>query len=66
MDRKVLRFVCLLTIVMAILASCIGCSSFPGKAKYIDFKKVEAPPEISAVDADSHVLRVAISSVLLP
>lgn len=63
MDRKVLRFVCLLTIVMTI---CIGCGSFQSKGKYIDFKKVETPPAISAVNADSQALRVAISSVLLP
>lgn len=63
MDRKAFRFVCLLIIVMAI---CTGCGSFLSKGKYIDFKKMEAPPDISAVDADSQALRVAISSVLLP
>ncbi len=63
MNREVLRFVCLLTIVMAI---CTGCGPFLSKGKYIDFKKVEAPPAISAINADSQALRVAISSVLLP
>ncbi len=63
MNRNVFRFVCLCTIV---LAFCTGCSSFLNNGKYINFKKVEAPPDISAVDADSHALRVAISSVLLP
>lgn len=63
MEPKLLRLVCLLTIVMAI---CTGCGSFPNKGKYIDFKKVEPPPAIAPVNADSQVLRVAISSVLLP
>lgn len=63
MARKVFRFVCLCAIVLAI---CTGCGSFLNNGKYIDFKQVEAPPDISAVDADSHALRVAISSVLLP
>jgi phosphonate transport system substrate-binding protein len=34
--------------------------------KYLDFNKVETPPAIAAVNADSQALRVAISSVLLP
>ncbi|SDE33205.1 phosphate/phosphite/phosphonate ABC transporter substrate-binding protein [Sporomusa acidovorans] len=63
MERKGFWFVCLFMLVMAI---CTGCGSFLSKEKYIDFKKVEAPPDISAVDADSQALRVAISSVLLP
>lgn len=58
-----MRLVCLLTIVMVI---CTGCGSFASTGKYIDFKKVEAPPALSAVNADSQALRVAISSVLLP
>ena len=63
MERNVLRLVCLGAIV---LANCTGCGSFLNNGKYIDFKQVEAPPDISAVDADSHALRVATSSVLLP
>ena len=65
MDRKTWRFVCLLTIVIAI-CGLTGCGSFLSKSKYIDFKKVETPPAISAVSADSQALRVAVSSVLLP
>lgn len=63
MNPKILRFVCLLTVVIVI---CTGCGSFPSKGKYIDFKKVEPLPAISNVNADSQALRVAISSVLLP
>lgn len=64
MYLKVFRFVCLLMIMTVIFST--GCGSFLNKGKYIDFKKVEAPPDISAVNADSQALRVAISSVLLP
>lgn len=63
MDRKILRLVCWVAILMAI---CSGCGSFPSNSKYVDFTKVETPPDISAVNADSQALRVAISSVLLP
>ncbi len=63
MDRKVLRFIFLFTIVTVI---CAGCGSFLSKGKYIDFREVETPPAVSAVNADSQALRVAISSVLLP
>lgn len=65
MDRKAWRFVCLLTIVIAI-CGLTGCGFFLSKSKYIDFEKMEAPPAIAAVNADSQALRVAISSVLLP
>lgn len=63
MNFKKMRLVCLLTILLAV---CTGCGSFPGKDKYIDFKKVEPAPAVSAVSTDSQALRVAISSVLLP
>jgi phosphonate transport system substrate-binding protein len=63
MNSKILRFGCLLLLVLAIGA---GYGSFTPKGKYIDFKKVEPPPTISAVNEDSQALRVAISSVLLP
>lgn len=44
-----------------------GCASGTAKGdKYIDFRIVEASPVASAVTADARVLRVAISSVLLP
>lgn len=63
MKRNVSRLICLFAIVATI---CAGCGSFLGKGKYVDFKKVEAPPAVAAVNADSQALRVAISSVLLP
>ncbi|NMC33382.1 MAG: phosphate/phosphite/phosphonate ABC transporter substrate-binding protein [Veillonellaceae bacterium] len=52
--------------VLVLLLSCAGCSSFMNQGRYIDFTKVETPPDRSDVNADSHALRVAISSVLLP
>lgn len=66
MERKVWRrFACWLIIMLAI-CGLTGCGSFMNKNRYIDFNKVEMPPTIDTVNADSQVLRVAISSVLLP
>lgn len=62
MTQKQLRYIVLL-ISAAIF--CAGCGSLVNKGKYIDFHNLEQPP-ISAVNADSQALRVAISSVLLP
>ncbi len=64
MKRKNLRFVCLLMIIMMVI--CTGCGSFTRTDRYVDFTKVEAPPEIASVSTDAPALRVAISSVLLP
>jgi len=51
----------------AVALALAGCASGTAKGdKYIDFRKVEALPVASAVTADARVLRVAISSVLLP
>ena len=63
MDRKVLRIVCVLALL---LLSCAGCGSFMNQDRYIDFTKVDAPPVLSPVNTDAPALRVAISSVLLP
>ena len=63
MSRRALQLVCLLTIVTAI---CTGCTSSPSTGRHIDFNKVEVPPDVPAITADSQALRVAISSVLLP
>ncbi len=63
MKQKVLWFVCIL---IMLIFFCAGCGSFRSAEKYVDFTKVETPPDISAVNADSQALRVAISSVLLP
>lgn len=64
MERTVRRFVCLVMVLS--ICGLTGCGSFLGKDKKLDFTKVEAPPAISAVNADAQALRVAVSSVLLP
>jgi phosphonate transport system substrate-binding protein len=44
-----------------------GCAPGPAPGeKYIDFRKVEPSPVVATVPTDAHVLKVAISSVLLP
>lgn len=51
----------------AVVLALAGCA--PGTSpekKYIDFRKVETSPAASAAATDAQVLRVAISSVLLP
>lgn len=53
-------------ILVLFLYGLTGCSPFLSKGKFIDFREVETPPAITAVNADSQALRVAISSVLLP
>ncbi len=63
MSRRLLRFICLLIIVVAI---CTGCGAGLNTGKHIDFTNVETPPDVPAITADSQALRVAISSVLLP
>lgn len=65
MDRIALRVLCLLTIVI-VICGLTGCGPFLSKGKYVDFKKVEPPPVLSAINTDSQALRVAVSSVLLP
>lgn len=65
MERKAWRLVGLLAIALAV-CGLTGCNSGLDKSKYIDFRQVEAPPAVAAVNADAQALRVAISSVLLP
>lgn len=62
MKRNVVRFVCLLMMMMIFT----GCGTISRKDRYVDFTKVETPPEIASVNTDTPALRVAISSVLLP
>ncbi|MDF2928786.1 MAG: phnD [Anaerospora sp.] len=66
MNRKACLCVCLLLIVLVTVCGFTGRSFFFSKSKFINFEKLEAPPAIAAVNADSQALRVAISSVLLP
>jgi len=66
MNRKACLCVCLLLIVLVTVCGFTGRSFFLSKSKFINFEKLEAPPAIAAVNADSQALRVAISSVLLP
>lgn len=51
--------------LLAVLLIVAGCSFSPHSQR-LDFKDVEPPPPIAAVNADAQALRVAIASVLLP
>lgn len=62
-EQRILWAVCLLA---AVALLCAGCAAFSPKGIYIDFTKVEPPPALPTVNADSQALRMAISSVLLP
>lgn len=62
MRTRTLRIGCLLTFLLAISAGC-GLSD---RNPRIDFKDVETPPPVAAVNADAQALRVGIASVLLP
>jgi phosphonate transport system substrate-binding protein len=65
-----MRRICLfawLVLVGAVALGLAGCGPGPARGeKYIDFKNIELLPVTSAVTPDAQVLRVAISSVLLP
>lgn len=60
---------------LTLLVACMGLAvaslfayknNFNAKENNIDFKRVEAPPVIYAVNADAQALRVAVSSILAP
>jgi phosphonate transport system substrate-binding protein len=70
MGRGIMRRLSLFAwwvLIGAIVLGLAGCAPEPARGeKYIDFRKVESLPVASAVNTDAQVLRVAISSVLLP